>query len=363
MDFFVIYLEMKNAPTIPTLPKNLMNTFFQKAAEFYEMAPWDQFGDSEYFGVLIPETNEIQFVSIMGGGGQCFGLATYRGIIGLAFLQELLTGEEVEDPFFMRLNQDGLLLEFTTKKYLDEADLELAKEANFKPPTAKAWPLIRNLKPGYVPWFPETEDINALLRVMSATLTLLDLVDENPDCLFQDSGKKFPMFVWNKRSSGWKLDRWSQKKIESTSIENEEKFHIPPVDELLLQKSKSLPKDLKFNIELHDFFAREPILEKDRPFYPRICAALEKGSGACLGMDLISPEKDVSVTCRDLVLNKIVEFGKIPKSITVTKPEHFIGAATLKKALNIDIKFEDPECGVEFEASFREKMEGQSFNP
>lgn len=47
----------------------------------------------------------------MDRGGQCFGLATYRGIMGLAFLQELLTGEEVEDPFFMRLNQDGLLLE------------------------------------------------------------------------------------------------------------------------------------------------------------------------------------------------------------------------------------------------------------
>lgn len=83
----------------------------------------------------------------------------------------------------------------------------------------------------------------------------------------------------------------------------------------------------------------------------------EKGSGTCLGMEMISPEKDLSSEMRDLVLNKIVELGAIPKSITVAKPEHFIGAITLEKALNIEIKFGVPEHGFKFESGFCEKME------
>ncbi len=352
---------MKNTATIPTLPKELMTSFFRQAAEFYELAPWEFFGDSEYFGVLIPETKDVHFVSIMGGGGQCFGLATYRGFSGLMFLQDILSGEEIEDPFEIRLEQEGLLFEYTTKKYLDEEDLKLVKDSGHKPSGAKAWPLIRNMKPGYVPWFPTTEDIQTLTRVLSATTTLVELTDEDPDCLFNGDGKKFPIFVHHKKTNGWKLEFWGQRKIQSASIANENPFTLTPVNELLLQKTKKLSQDKKLNIELHDFFAREPVLEKDRPFYPRICSLFEKGSGTCLGMEMISPEKDLSSEMRDLVLNKIVELGAIPKSITVTKPEHFIGAITLEKALNIEIKFGAPEHGFEFESGFREKMEADLF--
>ena len=53
--------------------------------------------------------------------------------------------------------------------------------------------------------------------------------------------------------------------------------------------------------------------------------------------------------------------GAVPKSITVTKPEHFIGAITLEKALDIEIKFGAPEHGFEFESDFRKKMEADLF--
>jgi hypothetical protein len=358
---FRINSRMQYSPVIPQLPKDLMTNFFKKADEFYQMTPWDLFGDSEYFGVQVPGTKELHFVSIMGGGGQCFGIGTYRGIKGLMFLQNILSGEAVDDPFQIRLNQDGLLLEFTSKKYLDEEDIELINQARFKPSSSKAWPLVRDLKPGYVPWFPSAEDLKALLNIMSATETLLELTDENPDCLFEGGEKKVPVFVFNQKIGGWKLDFWGQKKIQSASIAIEKPFSIAPVDELLLQRSKSLPQDSKLNLELHDFFAREPVLEEDRPFYPRICAVLEKETGACLGMELISPEKDVSVIFRDLILKKTMELGRIPSSITVTKPEQFLATVTLEKALNIAVKFGDPEAGAELENDFREKMEGGVF--
>jgi hypothetical protein len=358
---FLYEFGMKNSPVIPELSKDLMTVFFKKADEFYQLTPWELFGDSEYFGVQIPGTKELHFVSIMGGGGQCFGIGTYRGIKGLMFLQDILSGEAVDDPFQIRLNQDGLLLEFTSKKDLDEEDLKTIKQARFKPRSSRAWPLVRDLKPGYVPWFPNAEDIMALMNIISATETLLELTEKDPDCLFEGGDKKVPMFVFNKKTCGWQLDFWGQKKIQSATIANEKPFSMTPVDELQLQRSKLLPQDSNLNIELHDFFAREPVLEEDRPFYPRICAVLEKETGACLAMELISPEKDVSVIFRDLILKKTIELGRLPRSMTVTKPEQFLATVTLEKALNIAVKFGAPEAGAELENDFREKMESGAF--
>ena len=72
---------MKNQrPTPPTISAVLTTTFFQSASELYKVAPWESFHDSEIFGVVIPEKSEMHFTSIMGSGGQCFGLGTNRGI-------------------------------------------------------------------------------------------------------------------------------------------------------------------------------------------------------------------------------------------------------------------------------------------
>ncbi len=354
---------MQNTPEIPKIPKDLLNSFSQKASEFYELAPWELFGDSEFFGVLIPETKEIHFVSIMGGGGQCFGLATYRGTHGLNFLLDLLSGElDLGDPFDVRLNQDGLLLEFTTKKFLDPDDLKLAKESSYKSADSKAWPLLRNLRPGYVPWYLDSNDMAALIAVLTATHSLLDIFDENPDCLMDAGDSKLPIFVQNQKTKSWKIEYWGKKKLHAHQQNTDLIPHLASVDELELQRARSLKIDPKFNIELHDFFSKEPVLEKDRPFFPRICTLLEEASGFSLGVEILSPETNVSLFFRDTILRKIIELGKKPKTILVTKPEHVLGILVFEEALGIEMKISDvSKHGEEFESSFRAKFEPAQF--
>ena len=60
---------MTNFPTVPTLPEDLIASFYKQVSDFYELAPWELMGDSEYFGVLkwkeLNETNnpiEVQII-------------------------------------------------------------------------------------------------------------------------------------------------------------------------------------------------------------------------------------------------------------------------------------------------------------
>ena len=67
------------APAPEPIDTQLMREFYEEASSLYRAAPWNICENGDLFGVLIPETSELHFVSIMGNGGECFGLATYRG--------------------------------------------------------------------------------------------------------------------------------------------------------------------------------------------------------------------------------------------------------------------------------------------
>ncbi len=353
---------MKNqTPTPSKIPSELAATFFKAAADFYKVAPWGSFHDSEVFGILFPETKELHFSSVMGVGGQCFGFATNRGFKGLLFIRDLLEGAAEDDPFESRLKQDGLLLEFTQKKYLDEFDLALAGQSNFKPASPKAWILTRDLSPGYVPWFITQKDILALNRIMSATTALIEMVDEDPNCLLHDTEKRTPILIWKNKSSSWQLEFWTDKKIRlNDKSSNLEEYFLPSSDELSLRRLKNLKIDKKQTWLVHDFHSREPVLEKVRPFYPRICSVLDNTNDLCLGMELISPEKIAGLALRDLVLKSISDQKYIPAKIVVSNAEQLLGLITLEKILGIEVGFGDIDQAIEFEAEFRAKMENGS---
>lgn len=350
---------MKNqTPTPPKIPAELATTFLKAAADFYKLSPWETFSDSEIFGILIPETKELHFSSVMGGAGQCFGFATNRGFKGLLFLREILDGLAEDDSFEARLQQDGLLLEFTQKKYLDEFDLALANQSNFKPASPNAWVLTRDLSPGYVPWFVSEKDLNTFNQIMSATKALIEMVDEDPSCIIHDPEKRAPMLIWKSKSSSWQLEFWTNKKIRlNDKSSNFGEYFLPSLDELLLRRLKNLKIDKKQTWLVHDFYSREPVLEKDRPFYSRICSVLDNKNDLCLGMELISPEKIAGHALRDLVLKSISDQKYIPAKIVVSKSEQLLGLIALEKSLGIEVGFGDMDQAIEFEAAFRKKME------
>ena len=78
-------------------------------------------------------------------------------------------------------------------------------------------------------------------------------------------------------------------------------------------------------------------------------------------MELISPEKVVGLTLRDLVLKSISDQKSIPAKIVVSDAEQLLGLVALEKSLGIEVGFGDIDLATEFEAEFRAKMENLFF--
>lgn len=342
------------APAPKPIDTQLMRSFYAEATAFYKAAPWKIFQNGDLFGVLIPETSELHFVSIMGNGGECFGLATYRGYEGLRLFFDVMNGAGLEDPDTCRRRQDGLLLEFVQKKFLSDFEKAHVKATGFNPVDKDSWVFVRELSPGWEPWWPKEQDIKSLCHILAVLPEVIRNQKENRLWTHDKSGKRLPVFVFKKQKAAWQFEWWGKRKIARQHSEDEGPLKIKALDELLIARVAKSGKKSKATWEALSFYSREPVLEGDRPFYPKICAVLDQKTELCFGLELASPDNLPGAVLRDLTLTTIQKTGEIPACIVTDDPKHLFGLLTLKEALGIDIKLEPLEVGPMLIEDFRE---------
>jgi hypothetical protein len=297
----------------------------------------------------------------MGGGGQCFGLATYRGIEGLEFFLSVMGGAGNVDPFTAQRKQNGLLMEFASRKYMTDFDLEMAELIRFKPANSKSWVLIKEMTPGWFPWAPGEKDILALTTIMSLLPTFTEMQKDDPEWTLGEGEDVFPVFTWKKKVADWKIEWWDQDKILKASNATLTETSVQPSDELQLQKAKSQKKSNQAVWEAYSFYMPEPVLDGERPYFPEICAIMDHQANLCLAMEMIPPTQDRAIVLRDLAISTINKAGQAPEAIIIEEMGLLSGMITLKEALEIDIKFDSTECGYAFQEGLYKKMD--SFPP
>ena len=79
---------------------------YQAAIAFQQVSPWEWMDNEGIFAVENPDDGEVGYCSIMGSGGEEFGLGMLVGEEGYTRYQELISGEtepeEIEDHIMER---------------------------------------------------------------------------------------------------------------------------------------------------------------------------------------------------------------------------------------------------------------------
>ena len=302
-------------PKAPTIKSEAWSKLLHSVTDLYRLAPWKWMTDEEPFGVEIPETKEIYFVCIMGNAQQTYGICIYRGFDGFRFYNRLLSQiDDFDDPEF-RLRQNSLLIEFTEKKFMQPEDMEVFESCKYKPASNKAWPFIRSIKPGCPPWFIDEKEATGLVTAIEVIPQMLENVMDDPDFAFGESGQTVPVFV--KKARGWKIEWMGPRKLG-----NREGFDpegdSARINELLLKKVQQKNLEIVNSVwEVAQFYLPSPVAASDRPFYPKMLAIVERGTGFAVGVEMISPEQDPTLAMKDLLMQKMLEHGYIPAGITM----------------------------------------------
>lgn len=263
----------------PTLDQ--WRKLYDLAAKAKELAPWDWMEEDDIFGVRMPGTGEIGFVSVMGRLGEHLSIAVYQGIEGLVgFWKMQDMGPNLTAEVALQVPQ--LQASFEDREMITGEDRAVMNSLGIKFRGRQAWTQFRSYRPGCMPWYIERTEAEMLISALEQTLDVAPRFREDPDVLFPtDSDDDYLVRV--NEDGTWKD---SQMHVDHSY---EYQLNLPMDAQALEELKQKMPGSA--TVEIDFFMLSEPVQEgkNERPFFPYMLMLAEHDSGYILGSELLSP--------------------------------------------------------------------------
>ena len=308
---------------------------YAAAGRVKEMAPWKWMMEYNVFGVRNPERDEVGFVSVMGSGGEHFGVGLYQGAVALYDFLALREADSVETERVLEIPQ--LQASFEDRGHLEREDRDTIKNLGLKFRGANSWPMFRNYAPGMFPWFPTSSEARFLTTALEQLLDVAPRVRDDEDVLCGEEDDEFLLRV--PRVENARLV-WEDKIMRVPEPELK-KAAPAPLDPQLLESLKQLPKVTNV-IEIGLTMLPMPVREKkDRPFFPYLLMLVDASSGVILGNDMLQPLPSLDAMRAEFptkVAEHLLRLGVRPLRVAVRTGTTARSLAPLADELGIRIK-------------------------
>jgi len=325
-----------------TSPENdIWHDVFLKAKELQKRKPWDIMFDNHIFAVVDPVTEERIYCSVLGGGGEVFGLAVYIGEAGYASIMDALIGEETDFEFVV--NQRSLLLSYEDREDLEKEDYKLIKSYDVPFRGRKSWPSFRSYKPGFYPWFMDDEEARLMLLGIEQAIAVHQEIADGlhlPDMLIDEEvlvkvpHEKNGKIVFNNQIV-------ELKETEDDAEESEVPLAVSELELKRIEKLKAaLPVTIEFSMEYMDMPVKnEP---DERPVFPQLVLAVDRTQGMAIYYNLLTDGADPVVLQNEFV--KMIESLKgIPENVLVDqRTAHVLAPLIEKISLNVEVESDLP---------------------
>jgi hypothetical protein len=300
-------------PAPPVVPTELWRQLYETAGRFQRLAPWRWMDDTHLFGV----NNEhgVRLVSVLGGMGQVFGLASHRGSTGIHALFRLLNGEvEPENPE-VSFEQDAVVMDFTPAHDLRPADRGIIRKIHFQPVAGRGglFPQFYSHKPGYVPWHINEAEGRAMLDDLDKALLYAELVRRDPKRFNTITRQKLP-FLPARTAGPLKAEEveWQNVAAAPPPLDPPLEFLAAGAGALL-----QLPQSAGEVWELESFHAHIAIGEAPRPYWAKIALAVHARGGRILASQAGNPRQTMAEVAGQTWMGCARQSGVRPKKVKV----------------------------------------------
>jgi hypothetical protein len=298
-----------------------------------KLAPWDWMEETDIFGVRHPDTGETGFISVMGMAGEHYAISVYlgaEGIYGFEAMQRrgpYLAPEDV-------LEVPQLQASFEDREMLEKRDRDQIKKLERRYRGRNAWPMFRDYRPGYAPWFITSEQVPMLRCALEQLLEVAPRVADDPDLLLTDADNTY--LVREQNDSG----EWVDTEV---TVAPPEPRKVPVrVDSSLVDDAKKLRRSAAI-LQATFFMVPFPIGDPDegRMTFSYGLLLLDPSAQQIAGMQLVQPEPTIDDMLGNLfntTLELLIEYGKSPRSILVASDRLENHLQPLKNQLKINVK-------------------------
>ena len=136
---------------------------YDVATRIKELKPWEDFWDLDLICLREGEREDAAFVSVLGRGGECYGIVVYEGYEELNTFMMMLNRERLNlTPEFAMGNQSNLTCYWGNREELTEAEREIIKETGYKYRGRNQWLYFRSCKEGYFPYRMNQDEVHRM---------------------------------------------------------------------------------------------------------------------------------------------------------------------------------------------------------
>lgn len=306
-----------------------------KAKEFLKHKPWETMNDEHIFAVKDPVTEERLYCSVIGAGGETFGLAVYIGEAGYNALIDTL--EEKETIFDLVIKQRSLLLTFEDREDLEKEDYNLVKSYDTPFRGRKSWPAFRSYKPGLYPWVMDDEEARLMLLSLEQVIEVFHEIKDGqkmPDMLFDNNVLlKVPY-----DENGIKTFKDEIVQLE----ENNDVTSVTPllISELELKQLEKKQQTLSTAVEFAMEYVNMPVKNEsdERPAFPLLVLGVDQEEFVPVYQELLTGSVTPDMLQSEF-LKMIKTMGGVPARITVdqTTANHLV-PVTEKLGISVEVK-------------------------
>ena len=305
---------------------------YMMAGDIRRMGPWDYLYENEIFGVQVPGTDLVYFVSVMGSEGEFPALSFYKGYEGLvAFLEfraeaERLSRLDDSSVSMMRasvmigspMTIPHLMLSFDDREELEKEDLTAIRKSGVSFRGRGQWPRIEEIVPGYFPVYPGRETLVELFLVMQQVLIVLDKVREDDNYLMREDDPGTTFLIRVPTGKGPKF-RWKDLYLIPDPEWGELSYSVDISSESRNALS-SLP-EASLELQLDLFILPVPVKEKgSKRYFPFVLLLVDKGNGMVMSSSILTPWPDLQSMYESVpqqVLEDLIESGHRPSTIEI----------------------------------------------
>lgn len=309
-------------------------TLYAAAAEFRERAPWRWFGGDELFAVEDPATGTVGYCSVMGSGGQEFGLAVFVGAEGFNSYRMLVLGETELESFESTALLRSISLNFGDRELTTDRDRAVIRSLGLRFRGRGVWPWFRSQRPGYVPWYLEQEEASLLECGLRQTLVLAERAEAG-GLQLTDGLDGEPVLTRCRRGDLW-VDEWRPPPEEKRGAEEE----AGPPDEVRLRHLRET-NVRKAGTWFLDFILLPSAVRdgNERPYYPLLVLVASE-EGLIISVQFLQPSAPPAER-RDTVVDILEQAPSWPRQLIVASEEIQQLLAPVAAALGISTRIDD----------------------
>lgn len=277
------------------------------------MTPWHEFEDMDIITIKLPGRHEPYFCSILGAGGQCFGISTFLGYEGLRNFLSIIDSENLLPMNYIMIEQENLACFFGDRETVPKNQRKIIKELGLKFRGKNKWIYFQSYKKGHTPYILDSEEADLL------TSCLQELVNALNDCKESVIEIDFELGETLVRNVNKKTGLWQTKKDKLIPLV----YGYPSLvlkDEILQAKMKKKPRvDASIEIDMTYIGLSIDDDNYDRPIRPKILLMVNHYDGMILGQHFLTPSSDEIEITINLFIDFIMEYGR-PLEIFIRNP-------------------------------------------